>query len=210
MPPRTPTAAHPAGADEQLELGRRIRQIRTTEAKMTIEALASAAGVSISLISQIERGRAEPSLNSLRRIGAALGVPIARFFVGEDDPSDGESDAMGRRLVVRAHERKHLRIAESDITWELLVPDLHRKLEVLWGEVGPGAITPPLDREPSQHIGEEVLVILDGTLTCWYDGDEFELRAGDTIAFDPTLPHRVENRGSKPVRMMIALTPPSF
>jgi len=101
MPPRTPTAAHPAGADEQLELGRRIRQIRTTEAKMTIEALASAAGVSISLISQIERGRAEPSLNSLRRIGAALGVPIARFFVGEDDPSDGESDAMGRRLVAR-------------------------------------------------------------------------------------------------------------
>jgi mannose-6-phosphate isomerase-like protein (cupin superfamily) len=111
---------------------------------------------------------------------------------------------------VRADERKHLRVSESDITWELLVPDLNRKLEVLWGEVGPGAMTPPPERDASQHVGEEVLVILEGALICWYDGEEFELRAGDSIAFDPTLPHRIENRGPDPVRMIIALTPPSF
>ena len=209
MPPRSSgaLAAHDA---EQVELGAKIRAIRTTEANMTIEALARAAGVSISLISQIERGRAEPSLQSLRRIGAALGVPIARFFLGGEDAQPGESDRLGRRLVVRRDERKHLRVPESDITWELLVPDLNRKLEVLWGEVEPGAITPPLDKDPSQHIGEEVIVVLEGRLTCLYDGDEFELGAGDSIAWDPTLPHRIENRGTKTVRMVIALTPPSF
>lgn len=208
-----PTNAPPhetVDVTEQLELGRRIRQIRTAETDLTIDALAAAAGVSTSLISQIERGRAEPSLNSLRRIGAALGVPIARFFVGGEDTDDGESDAIGRQLVVRLGERKHLRTADSDITWELLVPDLNRKLEVLAGEVAPGAVTPPADREPSRHVGEEVLVILEGTLVCWHDGDEFELRAGDSIAFDPNLPHRIENRGTAPARMMIALTPASF
>jgi transcriptional regulator with XRE-family HTH domain len=196
--------------EEQRELGSRIRRIRTAEANMTIEALASAAGVSVSLISQIERGRAEPSLNSLRRIGAALGVPIARFFVGDDGASEGESDRLGRRLVVRRDERKHLRIPESDITWQLLVPDLNRKLEVLWGDVEPGAVTPPPGREPSQHVGEEVLVILEGKLTVWIDGEEFEIGPGDSMALDPSLPHRIENRGKKTVRMVIALTPPSF
>lgn len=210
MTPRTTSASNSVALDDQLELGRRIRQIRTGEANMTIDRLAATAGVSVSLISQIERGRAEPSLNSLRRIGAALGVPVARFFVGDDGEEGDYKDAIERRLVVRVSERKHLRISESDITWELLVPDLGRKLEVLWGEVGPGAVTPPPRREPSQHVGEEVLVILEGTLICWHDGDEFELRAGDSIAFDPTLPHRIENRGSKPVKMIIALTPPSF
>ena len=212
MPPRSTTSSGLAATatDDQIELGRRIRAIRTGEAQMTIEQLAAGAGVSVSLISQIERGRAEPSLNSLRRIGAALGVPIARFFVGDDAAGEDDADALGRRLVVRRDERKHLRIPESDITWELLVPDLSRKLEVLWGEVEPGAVTPPAGKDPSQHIGEEVLVVLEGTLTCWYDGEEFELRAGDSIAFDPTLPHRIENRGTRTVQMMVALTPPSF
>ncbi len=209
MPPRA-SAALAAQDAEQAELGQKIRHIRTTEAHMTIEALANAAGVSISLISQIERGRAEPSLGSLRRIGAALGVPIARFFLGGDGPSPGESDRLGRRLVVRADERKHLRVSESDITWELLVPDLNRKLEVLFGEVGPGAVTPPTAKEPSQHVGEEVIVVLEGKLTCLYDGEEFELGPGDAIAWDPTLPHRIVNRGTEPVRIIIALTPPSF
>jgi transcriptional regulator with XRE-family HTH domain len=195
---------------EQIELGARIRHIRTGEANLTIEALAGAAGVSVSLISQIERGRAEPSLNSLRRIGAALGVPIARFFVGDDNDGDEDSDSLGRRLVVRRDERKRLRVPESDISWELLVPDLNRKLEVLWGEVGPGATTPPAGREPSQHIGEEVLVVLEGTLTVTYDDQDFEIGPGDSMAFDPMVPHRIENRGKKPVRMVIALTPPSF
>lgn len=209
MTSTTPHTVHAEHSD-QLELGKRIRQIRTSEANMTIDALASAAGVSVSLISQIERGRAEPSLNSLRRIGAALNVPIARFFVGDDDADESAIDGLGRRLVVRRDERKHLRIAESDIVWELLVPDLNRKLEVLWGEVGPGAMTPPLEREPSQHIGEEVIVVLEGRLVCQHDGREYELEAGDAIAFDPTLPHRIVNRGDEPVRMVVALTPPSF
>lgn len=204
MPPRT--ATHDSTA-EQLELGAKIRQIRTEEAGMTLEALAKRAEVSISLISQVERGRAEPSLTSLRRIAAALGVPLARLFLGGEEASAGESDRFGRRLVVRRQERKHLRVPESDIVYELLVPDLNRKLEVLWGEVGPGATTPPA---PSQHSGEEVIVCLEGALTCIYDGDEFVLHAGDAISWDPSVPHRIENRGAKPVQMVVALTPPSF
>lgn len=206
--PRPATVDDGSGLDH-LELGANIRHIRTAEAGLTIEALATAAGVSISLISQIERGRAEPSLSTLRRIGAALDVPVARFFLGGEE-APGETDRGGRRVVVRRDERKHLRVRESDITWQLLTPDLSRKLEVLMGEVGPGAVTPPADRPLSEHVGEEVIVVLEGTLTCVYAGAEHVLGPGDAISMDPTLPHRVENRGPRTVRMLIALTPPSF
>ncbi len=195
---------------EQQELGSKVREIRRDEADLTMEELAKAADVSVSLISQIERGVAEPSLGSLRRIGAALGVPIARFFIGGGDGGVDSLDSFGRRLIVRADERKHFSTGESDIMWELLVPDLNRKLEVLFGEVAPGGMSPPPGRDPAQHAGEEVLILLDGVLTLQLEDDEFEGSAGDTISFDPSKPHRIVNRGREPVRLVIVMTPPSF
>jgi mannose-6-phosphate isomerase-like protein (cupin superfamily) len=47
-------------------------------------------------------------------------------------------------------------------------------------------------------------------LTVTYDERDFEIGPGDSMAFDPMVPHRIENRGKKPVHMVIALTPPSF
>ena len=60
-------------------LGARLRQLRTAR-DLTIAQLAERAGVSSGLISQIERGNSNPSIKTLQRLRAALGVNLWEFL----------------------------------------------------------------------------------------------------------------------------------
>lgn len=192
--------------DDSLELGRKVRSLRL-EAGMTVRALAQAVGVSQSLISQVERARASPSITTLRRIAAALNVPIAALFLGSGEASDGETDRFGNRLVVRRHERKGLRVPQSSVLYELLTPDLNRKIEFLWIEYGPGEASRP---DPMSHTGEENAVCLEGSVVVTIEGEEFALNEGDSISFGSSRPHRVENRSDRRAILVSAITPPAF
>src|SRR5262245_61311355 len=97
---------------------------------LTIEALSARSGVSIGLISQTERGRGNPSFNTLVQIAHALDVPIGRLFHAADDTSP----------VVRVDERRSLDVhgPRRDATHELMSPDLNGALEAVWIEAPPG------------------------------------------------------------------------
>jgi transcriptional regulator with XRE-family HTH domain len=191
---------------EALELGRAIRVLRLERA-LTLSAVAQAASVSPSLISQVERGLATPSISTLRRIAGSLGVPIAALFLGDGGASDGESDSAGRRLVVRRDERKGLHVPRSKVVYELLTPDLNRKVEFIWIEYEPGAVTHP---EPMSHPGEENAVCLEGSVVVIIEEQEFVLSEGDSISFESGRPHQVENRSNDRAVLVSAITPPAF
>jgi transcriptional regulator with XRE-family HTH domain len=191
---------------EAVELGRAIRVLRLERA-LTLSAVAQAASVSPSLISQVERGLATPSISTLRRIAGALGVPIAALFLGDGGASDGESDSAGRRLVVRRDERKGLHVPRSKVVYELLTPDLNRKVEFIWIEYEPGAVTHP---EPMSHPGEENAVCLEGSVIVIIEEQEFALSEGDSISFESGRPHQVENRSNDRAVLVSAITPPAF
>lgn len=191
---------------DAFELGRSIRALRLRRG-LTLQAVAGAARVSQSLISQVERGLASPSISTLRRIAGALNVPIAALFLGSGEASTGETDRIGRRLVVHRHERKGLRVSRSSVVYELLTPDLNRQIEFLWIEYGPGDATPP---DPMSHPGEENAVCLEGSVVVTIDGQEFALDEGDSISFDSSRPHRVENRTDARAVLISAITPPAF
>lgn len=191
---------------DALELGRKIRALRL-ERRLTLRALAEAVGVSQSLISQVERGLASPSITTLRRIAAVLGVPIAVLFLGSGEASDGETDRLGNRLVVRREERKSLRVPRSNVLYELLTPDLNRRIEFLWIEYGPGDASRP---DPMSHPGEENAICLEGSVVVTIEGEEFVLNEGDSISFDSSRPHRVENRTDRRAVLVSAITPPAF
>src|SRR3954451_2377519 len=91
---------------EALELGNNIRTFRQAGG-LTLEQFASAVGVSRSLLSQVERGKASPSIATLRNVARVLGVPIAALFAGGTE-TDGDTDRFARRIVVRQDERRHL------------------------------------------------------------------------------------------------------
>jgi transcriptional regulator with XRE-family HTH domain len=194
---------------DALELGSKIRELRRAR-RLTLDAVASAVGVSRSLISQVERGLASPSIATLRGIAAALGVPMVALFLGSPNDRVGTTDRFGRRLVVRAAHRKHLYARSSEVErvkYELLTPDSDRQVEFLLGEYEPGAVSPS---NYAIHRGEENIYCLRGSVVFVIGEDEFVLDEGDSISFDCTVPHRVENRSPKVATVIVAITPPSF
>ncbi|HVV50977.1 MAG TPA: XRE family transcriptional regulator [Solirubrobacterales bacterium] len=201
--------AHEADDDaaNRIELGANIRSLRT-DAEMTINTLAQGAGVSPSLVSQVERGVAEPSLASLRRIAKVLDVPVAALFGGGESGASDSFNRRGERLVVRADSRKLLKGPDSEMTYELMVPDVStRKVEIVRFEFPPHSRIPD---EPARHVGEESTIVVDGEIYAFHDGEQFVLGAGDTITWDSNFEHWIENRSDSPATVVSVISPPTF
>lgn len=185
--------------DDLTRLGRLIRERRS--GTYTVEALAKRAGVSAGLISQIERGRANPSFNTLSKLARALGLRIGDLLL------DPRNDSGPARMVVRRDERKRLQAGRSGLVYELLTPDLQRSLEVLRTQVPPGFQN---ETQPFQHAGEECVHLVTGTLEVSVADENFRLEAGDSITYDPSRPHWWHNPASDAAVIIGAVTPPSF
>lgn len=184
--------------DIVIGLGMAIRAARR-EQGMTVERLGRVAGVSTGLISQLERGRGNPSFLTLRRLAEALELPFGHFMQGPR-PLGG--------MVVRADQRKRLvQPQPAEIVHELLTPDLRRSLEVLRTTVPPGWSN---QDQPFQHVGEECVHVLVGRLDVTVGTSSWELAEGDSITYDSATPHWYANRTDTPVIVIGAVTPPSF
>ena len=119
-----------------MELGHRIRA-RRQELGLSLRELAGRVGLTASFLSQIDRDLASPSIESLRKISDALEVPIFHFLIEPD----------GKSPVVRYNKRLQLKLPDSNLTYELLTPDLNRQMEAFLTEREPGdekiTIPPP-------------------------------------------------------------------
>ena len=194
-------------APEYGVIGDRLREVRNARG-LSLRAMAARLGVSASLISQVETGRARPSVQTLYAIAAELGISLDELLfsdarhVGEDEPNGVEPGAVPEiRLpsdpVQRAGDRTAIRLA-SGVVWERLttasIPNVDF-LRVTY-EVG-GASSP--EHEFQRHAGQEWGYVLSGRLAVTIGFDEVELGPGDSIAFDSTTPHRLANVGDEPV-----------
>jgi transcriptional regulator with XRE-family HTH domain len=164
---------------------------------MTVAQLASAAGVSTGLISQVERDLADPSLETLRKVSKALGVPLFSLF------QSGDAAAVS---VVERDRRMLVRSPSGGASYSRISPG-HGRLEMLEGRLPPGGASSP---EPWTHPSEECAVGVSGRLTIEVAGEERSLGPGDSCYFDSSLPHRYVNHGEEPVEFIVAVTPPSY
>ena len=179
-------------------LGRSVRAARLDKG-LTVEGLARVAGVSTGLISQLERGKGNPSFLTLPRLAEALELPFGHFMQGPK-PQAG--------MVVRADQRKRLVLPHpTEIVHELLTPDLRGSLEVLRTTVPPGWSN---EAQPFHHPGEECVHVLEGSLEITVAKSAFQLAAGDSITYDSSALHWYANRWDQPALIIGAVTPPSF
>lgn len=198
--------------DDQDALGHTIGSHRQSRG-LTLQNVAKAANVSESLVSQIERGKASPSITTLRRLASALEVPVAALFLESDGDwpraagKNGKTELDGQRIIVRGDERKWLKVPKSKVNYQLLTPDHNRQIEFLWIEYIPGAVSRPT---PMGHAGEENALCIRGSVVVTIEGEEFVLEEGDSISFDSGRAHQVENRADEPAILISAITPPSF
>lgn len=184
-------------AADRAEPGSALRALREQRA-LTIASLARQVGISAAAISQIESGTVQPSVTTLRKLAAALGVPVFRFFL--------PADAAAASLVRRA-ERKTLGLARTGARYELLTPSLRGQLEVMEITMDAGQASAP---ERISHPGEECLVIINGHGVLELGDDIIDMRTGDAATFQASLPHRLRNTGQCPLTALSAITPPAF
>ena len=93
-----------------MTVGEKLREIRKGKG-LTLRQVGDAAGLSKAFVSQIESGTANPSLASLKRVGSALGIPLAALFEGAEnggEPAAGAAEDWGEARVVRRARRKQI------------------------------------------------------------------------------------------------------
>jgi transcriptional regulator with XRE-family HTH domain len=168
-------------------LGSRIRRERLS-AGLTVRGLAGRIAVSPSLISQIERGLARPSVATLFSISNTLGLPIAELFT-ESGPRAIEPATGVREAVQRSETRKTMTLAQG-VRWERLTAGPDEEVDFVYLDYPPGASSSP-DGEPRSHRGREFGYVLSGSLRVRIGDDEHLLRPNDSISFDSTTPHEL-------------------
>jgi len=183
---------------ERVDVGERLRAIRRLR-RATLRTVADRADLSESFLSQVERGRANASVASLKRIAAALGVSVADLF----EPNG----STGKPRVLRREARPNLAFGTLGRKF-MLTPRPLENLQVIVGELDTGGST---GEEPYTHgDSEELLVVLEGHVSLQLDTDMFELSTGDSIDYRSSTPHRLVNLGAEPAEVMWIISPPSY
>lgn len=179
-------------------VGLTVRALRR-ERGLTLEQLSESSGLSTGIISQIERGKANPAFTSLVQLAHGLGIPVGRLFNVEVQSSP----------VVRKADRRRLDShgAGDDATFHLLTPDLNGALEVTWVETMPGNDS---SATPFQHNGEEFGLVLSGVKDVYLDGVRHRLYPGDSIRYASTIPHWYVNAGDEKCTAIWVITPPTW
>jgi mannose-6-phosphate isomerase-like protein (cupin superfamily)/DNA-binding Xre family transcriptional regulator len=181
----------------EVDVGERLRAIRALR-RCTLRTVAERSGLSESFLSQVERGRSNASIASLRRIADALGVSVSDLFEPTGPP---------RPRVLRREDRPALTFGVLGRKLLLTPKPLHH-LEVFVGELAPGGST---GTEPYAHgDSEELFVVLQGTVQLELGGELHELEQGDSIDYRSSTPHRISNIGDELAEVMWIISPPSY
>jgi transcriptional regulator with XRE-family HTH domain len=172
-------------ANISAHLGTRIRELRRGKG-LTLKAVADHAGVTPSLVSQLERGKANPSLSVLSLIANCLKVSVASLLESNENGNNGSP-------VLRKEKRKTL-ITEGNARFQLLSKHYDLECEFVVNEWGPGAST---GKEKVRHEGVECGLVIQGKLNLELGQECYTLGPGDSITYPSTTPHRLSNPGPR-------------
>jgi transcriptional regulator with XRE-family HTH domain len=161
------------------QIGKNIRKLRRDQ-EMTLENMAGRTGLTKGYLSKVENSDKAPPVSTLIVIAKALGVTLSRIF--------GEEKRKKRCSVVKRAERRLMAKTGAGFgySYETLAhkyPD--KKME-------PSILTIPAASRESlvfQHGGEEMVLILEGTMRFIHGDREYTLEPGDCVYFDSSIPH---------------------
>lgn len=178
------------------DIYKKIKQLRY-EQGMTLKELSEKTELSVSFLSQIERGASSLAITSLKRIADAFGVKMIHFFEEDDD----------FHYVMKKEHQRPFKMESSDSTFIKLSGHFpERKLEPFIVKLKPRQ----KDVELVRHPGEEFFYILQGALIVRVEDEEYHLNEGETIHFPSTVPHMWENPLNQETIIISITTPAIF
>ena len=165
-------------------LGRRVKHLRATRG-WSLEGLARASGVSRSMLSQIEREEANPTLAVTLRIARAFGLAL-----GELLEMPGAASSI---TVIRAEDHTYHYRSDKDCRIRTLSPlNLEKDVEFYEIRLEPGGA---LRSSPHFEGTREFLTVQKGRIRVESAGDTEELDAGDSASYRADVPHAIVNAG---------------
>lgn len=176
-------------------VGEQLQAVRSHRG-WSLRELAQASGLSLTTVHQVETGRTSPGLGTLQSLANALGVSLGALF-------DGHGPGAAA-VYLPAGERPGMPIPGGRL--ERLASGLaSQRLRGLVMTVGPGREpgTAPLD-----HPGQELVVGLEGDCIYEVAGHRYSLKAGDSLLFEASQPHRALNPGARAARVLMVLYAP--
>jgi transcriptional regulator with XRE-family HTH domain len=188
-------AAEPPGAGSApaAELGAHLRAAREA-AGISLRELARRLDVTPSLLSQVERGLAQPSVATLWAVVSELGLSLDALFATEL-ATDAEVPARPP-IVQRAGDRTAIDL-EGGVRWERLTPSPDPDVGFAFVSYEPGRDAGTA-HPPARHRGTEYGYLISGRLAVEVGDDAFELGPGDSIVFASETPHRFRAVGEEP------------
>ena len=179
-------------ADRWAAMGQAIRDLRLAR-PFTLVELAERAGLSQPFLSQVENGRARPSMDSLYRIASALGTTPQALFGGESSAAEPTLARAADALVPAID-------TDGESLRRLLLPGdaPFHVVELV------GLATEFL--EPWRHGGFEALYVLAGPIEVDVDGTVTALTTGDFLSYPAQLPHRYRSSLGPAARVLLIET----
>ena len=178
--PPVPEPVEPMVSD----LGARIREMRA-QRKWSLDSLAQASDVSRSMLSQIERDQANPTLGVAIRIARAFGMSLGELV---ETPSVTTSVE-----VIRAADHTYHFRSDKDCRIRTLSPlQLEKDVEFYEVELKPGGA---LRSAPHFEGTREFLTVQKGKIRVESAGDAEEVERGDSASYRADVPHAIINVG---------------
>jgi len=189
----------PASRDHSSEsLGAKLRHLRTAR-ELTIAQLAKRAGVSSGLISQIERGNSNPSIKTLQRLRAVLGVNLWEFLAEPSaTASSDEAAPEASTFVRRKADRPRIIVGATHLVKELLSPRNDRNLRFMIISLPPGG-------ESEDVIigqGEKGGLVTQGRVRLTVGTEDSDLAEGDSFQFPSSIAHKLSNPYGDPAQVI--------
>lgn len=175
-----------------MSFGEKMRAIREGKG-IGLRKLAKELGVSPSFVSQIEKNKAQPSIDTLKRITASLDISISDLI---DDPHALEATNVSRPTQIKN------RFSADKLTNVLLkkmVPEnIDNNMEPTLLIVQPNGHSETL----ANANGEEFLLILSGQLEITLNDKAYTLQEGDNIYFNANVKHHFRNSTQQPTKVL--------
>ena len=196
-----------AAGTTPVQLGQAIRDVREQRG-LSLRELARRVNVSPSFVSQIELGKANPSVGTLYSLVSVLGTTLDDL-IGEQPAASGPELVAAAGVddatpgtwprvdvpVQPATGRKRLEM--SGVIWERLTHDHDPYVDFLHVEYAPGSSSCAPD-QLMRHGGREYGYLLHGRLDVQVGFETYSLGPGDSIHFDSMTPHRLSNPFHEP------------
>ena len=164
------------------EIAEKLKAFRLAN-RMTLKQLADKAGCTDAYLSQLERGRANPSIMILKKIASALQVKVVDFFL--------EPETQENEVVCKQGERVNIRFKQGDAKIQMLVRSIQNKrMQPFYTTIEPGGGS----KGPYSHIGEEFGIVLQGELEVNLKGKPYRVKKNESFYFSSQEPHSWSNQ----------------